>query len=72
MADVDPIAAREKRVLGVFVLMIGCGLILDFGCVWCGSTLIGTGMGLMAWGMTQTVPSSVPSTAAPTVSDSHP
>ncbi|MBI3783821.1 MAG: hypothetical protein HY270_10505 [Deltaproteobacteria bacterium] len=51
MPDADTLAAREKRVGGVFTLMLGAGLALDAGCIWCGGALIAAGLGLLAWGM---------------------
>jgi hypothetical protein len=53
MRDRGSIAAREKRGLGVFVLLLGAGLILDAASVWTGSLLMVFGLIVFAWGMSQ-------------------
>jgi hypothetical protein len=47
----DELAARERRTLGVFALMLGAGLLLDHGPVGLGMTLLGAGLILFVWGL---------------------
>ena len=43
MRESDRLAAGERRVLGVFLLLLGAGLILDCHSLWVGGMLLGGG-----------------------------
>ncbi len=41
---------KDKRVLGVFVLMLGAGLILETSARWLGSLVVLSGVAVFTWG----------------------
>lgn len=61
MSDLAPVeltplelAGKAKRVVGVFVLMIGAGILLDTHAVWIGLPILAMGVVAFAWGMVET------------------
>jgi len=54
----DPLPAdlpgKGKRVVGVFLFMIGASVILDTHLMWVGLPLLAVGTALFAWGMAAT------------------
>ena len=41
---------KEKRVLGVFVLMLGAGLVLETSARWLGGLVLLSGVAVFMWG----------------------
>ena len=41
---------KEKRVLGVFVLMLGAGIVLETSVRWLGAVLLLSGAACLVWG----------------------
>ncbi len=48
------LAGKGKRVVGVFVFMIGASVILDTHLMWLGLPLLAVGTALLGWGMIAT------------------
>jgi len=61
----DALAAKGKRVAGVFVLMSGAGLILESSAVTLGAVITVIGTLVFAWGMLEA------RTRAPSLSDAQ-
>lgn len=47
---------KVKRVLGIFIIMIAAGIILDSPATWVGTAGICVGAIMFAWGMTEAQP----------------
>jgi hypothetical protein len=52
---------KVKRVFGIFLLMIGAGVILDSSALWVGATLMSVGLAMLGWGLVEARPIVVPS-----------
>jgi len=62
---VGDLTGKERRVLGVFILMVGAGIILDSDAVWLGTLGVLAGAALLVWGMIAARPHEAASPAAP-------
>ncbi|MFN8625388.1 MAG: hypothetical protein U0587_05330 [Candidatus Binatia bacterium] len=56
--------AQAKRVLGMFVAMLGSGIVLESAAVWTGLGITVAGLGLMIWGLAATTRESAGDAAA--------
>ena len=45
------LADRAKRVVGVFVFMVGAGIVLDSGARWIGTAIMVVGVTAFIWGI---------------------
>ncbi len=45
------LAARAQRVVGVFVSMVGAGIVLDSGVRWVGAAIMLAGVTAFVWGV---------------------
>ena len=59
MADpaTPELVAKAKRVVGMFVAMLGSGMALESPAVGTGLVIVLVGVGLMVWGLIQVAPS---------------
>ena len=68
---------KVKRVFGIFVFMIGAGIILDSSALWVGAILMSVGFVLLGWGLVEArpivepgasgaMPASAPTASCPT------
>ncbi|MBP1688756.1 MAG: hypothetical protein H6Q33_4899 [Deltaproteobacteria bacterium] len=58
MPDPAPpeLVSRAKRVIGMFVAMVGSGIALESAAVWTGTGIMLAGLGLMIWGLAERAP----------------
>ena len=45
------ITGKVKRVLGIFTLMVGAGIVLESAALWAGTIVMVAGMGTFLWGI---------------------
>jgi len=60
------VVAKAKRVVGMFVAMVGSGIALESAAVWTGMGIMLVGLGLMGWGLAEAAdrPSWLPGASA--------
>lgn len=58
MPDATPpeLAGKAKRVVGVFVAMVGSGITLESSAVWTGMVIMLVGVALLVWGLAPATP----------------
>jgi len=54
--DTSSYRGKVKRVFGIFVFMIGAGMILDSSALWVGAILMSVGFVLLGWGLVDARP----------------
>lgn len=54
---VPDLVSQAKRVVGMFVAMIGSGIVLESAAMWTGIGIMLVGLGLMIWGLAESGPS---------------
>jgi hypothetical protein len=65
------LAGKGKRVIGVFTLMIGAGLILESAAVWVGGLIALTGTLVFVWGIIEAHAGASATAAARETVESH-
>jgi hypothetical protein len=55
-AQSTELAGKAKRVVGIFVLMVGAGVVLDSSAAWAGTVIMLIGMAFFIWGVAEARP----------------
>jgi len=55
-AQTTELAGKAKRVVGIFVLMVGAGIVLDSSATWAGTVIMLIGMAFFVWGVAEAWP----------------
>ena len=67
-AQTTELAGKAKRVVGIFVLMAGAGIVLDSSAGWAGTVIMLIGIAFFIWGVAEARPRATVTLPEP---DSH-